>query len=75
MKKSLIILLIVICFSGISGCKEEGMINENIKLKAQVAVLEQQLELCSKDLRHLKIPIDNNKYDPNVTNPNNNETF
>ncbi len=75
MKKYIIILLIAICFSGLLGCKEKELVQENIKLTAKIAVLEQQLELCSKDLRDLKMLPDENKYDPSGTNPNDNATF
>ncbi len=75
MKKIFIIFLIAICFSGVVGCKEKELLNENIKLRAQVVVLEQQLEICGKDLRSLSIPPDDNKYDPSVTNPNDDMGF
>lgn len=75
MKIIIISLFLTVCLFGFTGCKEKALTDENIKLKAQVAVLEQQLELCSNDLKKLKKTPSGVQYDPNRTNPNDNETF
>jgi hypothetical protein len=75
MKIIIISLFLTVCLFGLTGCKEKALTDENIKLKAQVAVLEQQLELCSNNLRESKKTPSGVQYDPNITNPNDNKTF
>ncbi len=75
MKIIIISLFLTVCLFGFTGCKEKALTDENIKLKAQVAVLEQQLKLCSNNLRESKNTPSGVQYDPNITNPNDNKTF
>ncbi len=71
-KKILAIIFLLIVFSTVTGCKQE-LIDENIMLKANVAVLEQQLKLCNGE--RVKSNEDLFKIHPNATNPNNNASF
>ena len=71
MKKIFSIIFLLIVLSTVTGCKQE-LIDENIVLKAKVAVLEQQLKLCKGEV--VKPQEDLFKYDPDTTNPNDNAT-
>ena len=71
-KKILTIIFMLIVFCTLTGCKQE-LIDENIALKAKVAVLEQQLKLCKDE--GLKSNADLFKIHPNATNPNNNASY
>jgi len=74
MKKLTVMVFLIIFFSLFVGCKQE-LVDENIKLKARVAGLEEQLKLCKGDLEKQKQVEDVIKYDPNITNPNDNTKY
>ncbi len=72
MKKIFSIIFLLVVVSTATGCKQK-LIDENIALKAKVAVLEQQLKLCKGGVAKPQEGV--LKYDPNVTNPNNNASY
>lgn len=74
MKKLIIVILLIGFFIPLMGCKNE-LLDENIKLTARVAGLEEQLKLCKGDLEKQRQVEDVIKYDPNITNPKNNASY
>ncbi len=66
------IFILIVCSFLLPGCQPKDN-EENIKLKARIAALEQQLMLCKQGVANPK----NNlfEYDPSETNPNNNKRY
>jgi len=73
MKKILFIIFLLIVFSTVTGCKQEDLVDENIALKAKIAVLEQQLKICKGET--VKSNEDLFRIHPNATNPNDNASY